>query len=105
MRRDEARRLATKAEGKARTVGTLLRAGVVRPVRPDRLVRTLVGLRAWGPTPAGGYFASATRYPDAPGIIDDSGRVSFREIHEQTNALARAFAARGIGVGGRVAIM
>ncbi len=90
---------------KLNTAATLARVGVLRPHRPDRLVRTGLALLRWGPTPAAGYMASTARFPDEVAIIDDSGTLTFREVHERSNALAHALAAEGIGVGDGVAIM
>jgi acyl-CoA synthetase (AMP-forming)/AMP-acid ligase II len=87
------------------TVRTLVRAGVAKPVRPDRLVRGLRVLRAWGKTPAAGYGVSAARYPDAPAVIDELGTITFGELDRRTNAIARAWKADGIGPGRTVAIL
>jgi len=87
------------------TAGTLAKAGIVRPTRPDRLARVAVALRRLGPTPAAGYTASASRFPDATAIVDDRGTLTFGEVHRRTNALAAALAARGIREGDGVAIM
>jgi acyl-CoA synthetase (AMP-forming)/AMP-acid ligase II len=87
------------------TVRTLARAGVAKPVRPDRLVRGLRVLRAWGKTPAAGYGVSAARYPSAPAIIDELGTITFAELDRRTNAIARAWMADGIGPGRTVAIL
>ncbi len=88
-----------------RIVRTLARAGVLHPTRPDRAVRALRALWRWGSTPAAGYAISARLFPHEPAVIDDLGSLTFREVHERTNALARALAARGIGTGDGVAIM
>ncbi len=93
--------LATKLQ----TLATLASAGIVRPARPDRLAKSVLALARWGPTPAAGYTVSATRYPDAVGIVDELGTLSFREIHERTNALAHALRADGLGPGHAVAIL
>ena len=87
------------------TVRVLVQAGVVRPERPDKTVRTLVALSRWGPTPAAGYAAAAVRCPDEPAIIDERGSISFRDVHRRTNALARALAEEGISEGDKVAVM
>ena len=87
------------------TARTLIDAGVVRTQRPDRLLRAGRALLRWGPTPAAGYAASAARYPDEIGIVDDLGTLSFSRIHERTNALADALAGRGISEGDGVAVM
>jgi acyl-CoA synthetase (AMP-forming)/AMP-acid ligase II len=87
------------------TVRTLARAGVAKPVRPDRLVRGLRVLRAWGKTPAAGYGVSAARYPNEPAIIDELGTMTFAELDRRTNGIARAWKADGIGPGRTVAIL
>jgi non-ribosomal peptide synthetase component E (peptide arylation enzyme) len=84
---------------------TLARAGVFRPTRPDRLLRTLVGLHRWGPTLAGGYLGCAARYPDGSAIIDERGTFTSEEVDRRTNALARRLAARDVEEGTGVAIM
>jgi acyl-CoA synthetase (AMP-forming)/AMP-acid ligase II len=88
-----------------RTAWALARTGMLRPQRPDKLVRALGALRRWGPTPAAGYTASAIRYPDELAIIDDLGMVTFSELHRRTNSLARGLAGAGIGPGDGIAIM
>jgi fatty-acyl-CoA synthase len=87
------------------TARTLSQAGIVRPVRPDKVVRIARALRSWGPTPAAGYTISATRYPDALAIIDELGTLTFGEVHRRTNALAHALADAGVKAGDGVAMM
>src|SRR5215210_3230626 len=91
--------------GKLQTVRTLAGAGIIRPHRPDRLVAAAVALIRWGATPAAGYKAAASRYPDNLGLIDERGALTFAEIHGRSNALARALAGDGVGAGDSVAIM
>src|SRR3954454_22557303 len=90
---------------KAHLVRTLAGAGIIRPTRPDKLVRIGLALNRCGPTPAAGYTASAIGYPDETAIIDELGQLTFREVDERTNALAHALASEGIGEGDGVAIM
>ena len=59
----------------------------------------------WGATPAAGYKAAASRYPDRLALIDESGTLTFQEVHERSNALAHALAKEGVGPGSRVGIM
>jgi acyl-CoA synthetase (AMP-forming)/AMP-acid ligase II len=87
------------------TVRTLARAGIAKPGRPDRLVRAVQALRAWGKTPAAGYGVSAARYPDEPAIIDEQGTITFAELDSRTNAIARRWKADGIGPGSSIAIL
>ncbi len=90
---------------KAHLVKTLAEAGIVRPGRPDRMLRAGLALAKWGPTPAAGYTASAARHPDATAIIDELGTLTFRQMDERTNALAHGLAAHGIKEGDAVAIL
>jgi acyl-CoA synthetase (AMP-forming)/AMP-acid ligase II len=87
------------------TAGTLIDVGILRPMRPDKLVRMADALRRWGPTPAAGYTISAIRHPDSLAIIDELGRLTFADVHRRTNALAHALADAGLEQGDGVAIM
>ncbi len=86
-------------------LAALAEAGVVRPVRPDKLVRMLRELRRWGASPAAGVASAAIHNPDRTMIVDEDGTVSFAEMHRRSNALARALAARGVDPGDGIAIM
>jgi fatty-acyl-CoA synthase len=85
--------------------GTLARAGILRPSRPDRALRAMVGLHRFGPTLAAGYLGAAARYPEAPALIDERGTLTFDEVDRRTNALARALAGHGLTEGDAVALM
>jgi len=91
--------------GKLQTVATLAGAGILRAQRPDRLFHAAAALIRWGATPAAGYKAAASRYPDDLALIDESGTLTFKDVHERSNALAHALRAEGVGPGSRVAIM
>jgi acyl-CoA synthetase (AMP-forming)/AMP-acid ligase II len=84
---------------------TLLRAGVIRPARPDRALRALAGLSRWGPTLAAGYVGAAARYPHAVAIVDELGTLTFEEVDEQTDRLANALAGEGVREGDAIAIL
>ena len=87
------------------TVRQLMRAGVVRLERPDKLIALARAIRAWGPTPAAGYTASAIRVPDAIAIDDELGTLTFRELHTRTNALAHGMREAGIVEGDGIGIL
>ncbi|HVC83869.1 MAG TPA: AMP-binding protein [Solirubrobacteraceae bacterium] len=88
-----------------RTGAILARAGVVRFDRPDKLIRVGLTMLRWGPTPAAGYAISALRTPDRPAIHDERGTITFRELAEQTNALAHGLRGLGVREGDAIAIL
>src|SRR3954469_21500447 len=90
---------------RAQAVKVLTEAGLIRPMRPEKVVHMAATMLRWGPTPASGYMISAVRRPDQVGLIDELGTLTFREIHERTNALANAWSDEGIGEGDGVAIL
>src|SRR4051794_32995252 len=87
------------------TARMLATTGVLRPMRPDKLVGIADALRRWGPTPAAGYTIAAIRHPDATAIIDELGTLTFEQIHRRTNALAHGLSDAGVSEGDGVAIM
>src|SRR5919202_3705919 len=97
--------LAGQVTSTLQTAWTLQRAGIITPTRPDRIFGLAVALIRLGATPAAGYTISALRYPDEPAVIDELGTLTFKEVHERSNALARALSEDGIGAGDGVGIM
>ncbi|HEX5276675.1 MAG TPA: AMP-binding protein [Fluviicoccus sp.] len=83
----------------------LTRAGILAPVRPDRLARL-----AWRSLHEGTNFATlltaaAVRFPDRIVIEDDMGALSYADLDTRAQAIAAALAADGIGAGDTVALM
>ena len=72
------------------SVKVLMDAGVIRPMRPDKLLKFVQTLVRWGRSPAAGTIALAARYPDETMIVDELGTLTFAEVHRRTNALAHA---------------
>jgi acyl-CoA synthetase (AMP-forming)/AMP-acid ligase II len=87
------------------SVKILAEAGVVRPIRPDRLWHVLRTLQKWGRSPAAGSISLAARFPDDTMIVDELGTLSYREVDTRTNALAHALSDAGIVEGDGVGIM
>jgi fatty-acyl-CoA synthase len=71
-------------------VGTLARAGVIAPMRPDRYVRMGAAVRREGVTVASGFAIAAQRCPDRPGLVDELGTLTWRELEQRSDALAAA---------------
>jgi fatty-acyl-CoA synthase len=83
----------------------LVDAGVIRPVRPDKLARVAREVVRWGASPAAGIAGSAILRPDEEMLVDEAGGLTFAEVHSRSNALARALASEGVRAGDGVAIM
>jgi acyl-CoA synthetase (AMP-forming)/AMP-acid ligase II len=83
----------------------LAEAGVIRPMRPDRLMKVLQTMARWGRSPAAGAISLANRFPDETALIDELGTLTFGKVHERSNALAHAFSDAGIVEGDGVAVM
>ncbi len=85
----------------------MTRAGVVSSTigRPDRGVRAVRALGDWGTSVAGAFTAAAIRAPGSIAIIDERGQLTYREIHQRSNAIAHQWASEGVGQGDVVALM
>ena len=71
-------------------IGTMRRAGLIAPMRPDRYVRIAAAMRREGMGMTSGFASAAQRCPDSPGLIDERGSLTWRELDERCNALAAA---------------
>jgi len=89
----------------ARLATRLARAGLARPARPDRYLRSLAAVARSGPGTAGRFGAVAALHPDAAALIDERGTVTFAQLHQRTSRLASTLGERGIGAGAKVAVM
>lgn len=83
----------------------LYRAGVLKPIRPDKTIRIVKAAKGWGRSPALGFIALAIRQPDAVAIIDDDGSTTFDEVNRRSNALARGLKEAGVAAGDVVGAM
>jgi fatty-acyl-CoA synthase len=99
-----ATQVADKVAETARSVDVMRRAGLVPFPRLDEGVRSLVALRRFGPF-AGANHISARRDPTAVGIVDELGPLTYKQLDDQSNALARAWSERGIKPGQVVAAL
>jgi acyl-CoA synthetase (AMP-forming)/AMP-acid ligase II len=87
------------------TVRALGRAGLLRPVRPDRLVRIVGSVRRFGTSPAAAFAVAAHRDPRRRAIVDPRGTLTYGELDRRTDALARALRARGVDARAVVGMM
>ena len=87
------------------SIAILIRAGVIRPLRPDKLARVGLTLARWGRTPAAGFISLAVRHPNDTAVVDELGTLTFSDIHRRTNAIAHGLADAGVKEGDGIAIM
>jgi acyl-CoA synthetase (AMP-forming)/AMP-acid ligase II len=74
-------------------------------LHPKTAMTALQGAKRWGPTLAAGYAAGVSRRGDQPAVIDDEGTLSFRQVDEQSNAVANILSSRGVGPETPVALL
>jgi fatty-acyl-CoA synthase len=96
---------ATFVSKELTTLRVLASSGVIRPYSPRVLVRLASALRSWGLGPAGGFTALAVRAPHQVGVIDELGELTFQQMRERSNALARGLRALGVREGDSVALL
>jgi acyl-CoA synthetase (AMP-forming)/AMP-acid ligase II len=71
-------------------LGTLWRAGMIAPMRPDRYWKIAAAMRREGMGMTVGFAGAAQRCPDRPGLIDELGTLTWRQLDERINALGAA---------------
>ena len=74
-------------------VTTMVRAGVIAPLRPDKYVRIAAAMARENMSITSGFAAAAQRCPDRPGLVDELGTLSFGELDRRSDALAAALQA------------
>jgi acyl-CoA synthetase (AMP-forming)/AMP-acid ligase II/uncharacterized protein YndB with AHSA1/START domain len=102
---DDGKSLPAKLAYELGNVKVLIDAGVIRPMRPDRLWGVLRTLQKWGRSPAAGAISLAERYPDGTMIVDELGTLTYSEVDTRTNALAHALSDAGLVEGDGVGVM
>ncbi|AYF79499.1 acyl-CoA synthetase [Nocardia yunnanensis] len=78
--------------------------GLTDPRRPVETVRTALEGRVFGP-PATAVRRAARTWPDRPGVADERGELTYRELDEQSNALARGLQRLGVKPGTVVGVL
>jgi fatty-acyl-CoA synthase len=86
------------------SIKILHRAGLVPVPRLDEGIRALLYIRQIGPI-AGAVRMSAKRDPRRPGLVDERGPLTFTQLERRSNALARAWAAQGLGEGSVIGVL
>jgi fatty-acyl-CoA synthase len=95
-------RLARRVTLEARALAVLRQAGMADP----RLLVTLARHnRQWRSALAGAFATWADLTPDRDAVVDEDGRLTYREVHQRTNALARGLREEGAAEGATVAVL
>src|SRR3984885_16219006 len=69
------------------------RARLIAPMRPDKYVGIAAAMRRENMAATVGFASAAQRCPDRPGLIDELGTLTWRQLDERINALASALQA------------
>src|ERR1700749_1030377 len=86
-------------------VATLPRARMIPPMRPDRYLKMAAAMRREGMGITVGFAGAAQRCPDRPGLVDELGTLTWRQLDHRINALAAALQALPAGQPKVVGIM
>jgi fatty-acyl-CoA synthase len=89
----------------AHAATVLVRAGVLHPEPPSRVLRIASAVRHWGPSLAAVFGMSAARYDARVALIDERGPLTFAEVDRRTDALARGLAQTGVNGGDTVGVL
>ncbi|WP_308208414.1 AMP-binding protein [Paractinoplanes aksuensis] len=76
--------------GAAFVLRTMARRGLLTPGPPQRVLRQLSALHAWGFGLAGELRQATARNPDRVAIIDDRGSMTYAELVDRSSRLAAA---------------
>ncbi|MGH3458183.1 AMP-binding protein [Aeromicrobium sp.] len=79
--------------------------GLVKLQLPHKLALAGYALKKWGPGFPAAVSAAATRSPHQTAIIDDLGEITWSEMRDQVNQLARGLQERGVEPGDSVALL
>ncbi|WP_378733422.1 acyl-CoA synthetase [Nocardia brasiliensis] len=95
---------ARKAGVLALGVNVMVKRRLFNPLRPDHAARSAFNVLKFGPF-AGVVMHAAQTRPGAGAIVDEGGELTFGQLNEQSNALARGLAAQGLQPGDVVAVL
>jgi acyl-CoA synthetase (AMP-forming)/AMP-acid ligase II len=74
-------------------VATMRRAGIIAPLRPDKYLRIAAAMSRENMSAVSGFASAAQRCPDRPGLIDELGTLTWREIDRRCDAFGAALQA------------
>lgn len=99
-----ARDIAERAQLELQAFRILQRAGMFGVRSAAEMREGVQAIRSYGPF-AGSTGMAAARFGDRTAIVDDFGRISFRELEGSVRSLASAWRERGLGPGTTIGIL
>jgi fatty-acyl-CoA synthase len=97
-------KLAQRFGDEAYFARACVRSGLISPERPHKLAQMVLAFERHGML-SGAVTIGAIRNGDRVAMLDERGEVTYKELHERTNALANAWRDRGLKPGDGVAIL
>ncbi|HET9093528.1 MAG TPA: AMP-binding protein [Solirubrobacteraceae bacterium] len=97
-------RIVERLGNEAVYLGACVRSGMFGIESPGRVAQVVRALADYGML-GGAAAVAAARHPDRTAVIDDRGRVTYRELDARVNALANAWTAAGLRPGDGVGIL
>jgi acyl-CoA synthetase (AMP-forming)/AMP-acid ligase II len=92
----------------SQTVGlltTMWRARLIAPMRPDKYLRIAAAMRRENVAATSGFASAAQRCPDRPGLVDELGTLTWRELDQRCDAFAAALQAQPGGQPKTIGVM
>jgi acyl-CoA synthetase (AMP-forming)/AMP-acid ligase II len=86
-------------------VNTMWRSGLIAPMRPDKYLRIANVMRREHMAATSGFASAAQRCPDRPGLIDELGTLTWRELDQRADAFGAALQALPDGQPKAIGIM
>ena len=83
----------------------LFKSGVLGPMSPAAMGKALKYIYQWEFLPTGLLALGAARDPHHTAIVDDAGSITYAELHNQTNLLAKALHRTGVRERDRIGIL
>ena len=97
-------KLAERAGDEAYFAALCVRSGVVGMELPHRVAQMLLEFERYGML-GGAIAVGAIRHGDRAAVIDERGELTYKQLHERSNAIANAWRAEGLKPGEGVAIL
>ena len=76
-------------------INTMVRGGVIAPMRPDKYLKVMAAAQREGLSVTSGFAMSAQRAPERVALIDELGELTYAEVDRRADALASALQQRG----------